>query len=134
MAAPEFRFAAGSSVDTGSIASDVQVLNALSTEQLVQFLDIVMGFLIAPASTDLMAAVGLFAETHGANARTLKVPRPPPPVPSRYSGPRGPAGANSYAMASPPNPPTPRPSPLAHPVYRRYRIPSEGCSSCYEAV
>ena len=67
------RFAGGSSSIDPQLSADIQSLDKLlSDEQLSQFVDIIVGFFLAPADTDLMGGIRQFASAHGVNARALK--------------------------------------------------------------
>ena len=67
------RFAGGSSSIDPQLSADIQSLDKLlSDDQLSQFVDIIVGFFLAPADTDLMGGIRQFASAHGVNARALK--------------------------------------------------------------
>ena len=67
------RFAGGSSSIDPQLSADIQSLDKLLTdEQLSQFVDIIVGFFLAPADTDLMGGIRQFASAHAVNARALK--------------------------------------------------------------
>jgi hypothetical protein len=68
------RFAGGRDDIDPQLTADMQGLNALSPEQLSQFVDAIFAFLLAPATTDIMASIGAFATAHGISPKTLKGP------------------------------------------------------------
>ena len=62
------RFAGGRDDIDPQLTADMQGLNALSPEQLSQFVDAIFAFLLAPATTDIMASIGAFATRRTASA------------------------------------------------------------------
>jgi hypothetical protein len=66
------RFAGGRTDVDPQISLDIQSLNAFNVEQLGHFTDLIIAFMLAPQSTNLMETVGTFAASHGVNPKALR--------------------------------------------------------------
>ena len=65
------RFSGGKEIDP-QLGSDIQSVNAFNVEQLGHFADLIISWMLAPHSTQLMDAVGTFATAHGVNPKALR--------------------------------------------------------------